>query len=194
MRSSPSSGLSYDTIGEVTFQQDSSTLYESPFIFPDFLSTDPPSTPSLFTSTGCSPNQFSDRGRRYGHRFDTPVLLQLQMDSELHRDFGLNYSRQVSAPCLHGEYETEPPIHMPTGNLRDRNLLYPGYRYSTPLMYSSDHIGSPSSINHTEESASQSSTPHTTAIQITNFNDTDRHFSHKIVFSRCSQFSEFHKS
>lgn len=101
-------------------------------------------------------NSTNDRTRRYGHRFETPILYQLQMDSELRSDLGLDYARQASAPNLSGEYEMEPPIRIPSSRF-DGNLLYPGYRYSTPLVYSSDRLGSPTSGPLTDETHSQSS-------------------------------------
>lgn len=115
-----------------------------------------PNNLSSLSFSNYNQNPASDRTRRYGHRFETPILYQLQMDSELRSDLGLDYSRQASAPNLSGEYEMEPPIRMPSSRF-DSNLLYPGYRYSTPLVYSSDRLGSPTSGTLTDETHSQSS-------------------------------------
>lgn len=130
---------------------------------------------SLLSPISFNHNQahLNDRTRRYGHRFDTPILYQLQMDNELRHDLGFDYSRQVSAPNLSGEYEMEPPIHMPSGGHFDKNLLYPGYRYSTPLVYSTDRLGSPTSGPRGDDTPSQSSSTPPTSIMKTEGSELD---------------------
>ena len=120
-------------------------------------------------------SQLNDRSRRYGHRFETPILYQLQMDSDLRHDLGLDFSRQVSAPNLSGENDVEPAIF--SSNHFDQHLLYPGYRYSTPLIYSSERLSSPPSIKPTDETPIQTpSNPSPSNVKV----DTENQYHHEI--------------
>lgn len=120
-------------------------------------------------------SQLNDRSRRYGHRFETPILYQLQMDSDLRHDLGLDFARQVSAPNLSGENDIETSIF--STNHFDPHLLHPGYRYSTPLIYSSEHLSSPPSMKPSDETPLQSATsPSSSHMKL----ESDSQYHHEI--------------
>lgn len=85
----------------------------------------------------------SDNARRFGRRFDHPIFYQMMMDPELRREYGLDYSRQISAPQLSAARDLDESLFghaLPSASTQDP--LTRALHYSSPVAYSPSYVGS----------------------------------------------------
>ena len=83
-----------------------------------------------------------DNKRRFGQRFEHPILYQMMMDPELRQECGLNYARQISAPQLSVERDFDEHLFghaLPSSSTRDP--LSRTLHFSSPATYSPSYLG-----------------------------------------------------